>query len=318
MTTDDAPATICIVPRERYSLALASLDSVLGATPKEFPLVYVDGQSPPAISTALAARCRARGASYIQTDKDLPPNRARALALRQVTTPYVIFVDNDVFPGTNWASQLVKCAQETGAWAVSPLVMEGSAMLPLIHMAGGDLQEKLVDGVLTLKQSHRFMLRLRRRVRSQLQRQACGFFEFHCVLLRSDCFRRGCSLDVELTALHEHLDLAMQIHRAGGEVYFEPDAYVRYDNATPFVAADRDFFERRWSEDWIHGSLEHFRKKWGMASNDADLLSTGRWATRHRELFGQTQKPWLRRALPRMARREVRHFLQNLQARRRA
>jgi len=318
VTTEDSPVTICIVPRERYSLALASFDSVLARTPEAFPIVYVDGQSPPAIAAGLAARCRARGARYLQTDEDLPPNKARALALRQVETPYVIFVDNDVFPGTRWASQLVKCAQETGAWAVSPLVMEGSAMLPLIHMAGGDLQENDVDGVLTLKQSHRFMLRLRRRVRAQLQRQACGFFEFHCVLLRKDCFHRGCSLDPALTALHEHLDLAMQIHRAGGEVYFEPDAYVRYDNATPFAAADRDFFERRWSEDWINGSLEHFRDKWRMADDDADLLSTRRWATRHRELFGQTQKPWLRRALPRMARREVRHLLQTLQAGRRA
>lgn len=311
-------ATICIVPRERYSLAVESLDHVLARTPQSFPLVYVDGQSPPEISAALAARCRDREASYIRMDQDLPPNRARSLALGDVKTPYLIFIDNDVFPGIGWAGQLVTCAQETGAWAVSPLVMEGNALLPLIHMAGGDLQEGMVDGLLTLKQSHRFMFRLRCRVRSRLRRQAVGFFEFHCVLLRSDCFDRGCALDPELTALNEHLDLAMQIRRAGGEVYFEPEAQVRYDNTRAFTPTDREFFEQRWSEEWIHSSIEHFRQKWGMASDDSDLLSTSRWATSHRGLFEQTQKSWLRRAFPLAARREGRYLLQTLQRRPRA
>lgn len=318
LTGDKPLATICIVPRERYSLALESLDCVLARTPEAFPIVYIDGQSSSKISAALAARCRERNARYIRADEDLAPNKARALALDEVKTPYLIFIDNDVFPARDWAIKMVACAKETGAWAVSPLVLEGSAMLPLIHMAGGDMQEDVVDGVLTLKQSHRFMLRLRRRVRSQLRRQVCGFFEFHCVLLRHDCFQRGCALDLELTALHEHLDLAMQIHRAGGEVYFEPEASVRYDNARPFATTDRTFFERRWSEDWINGSIEHFRQKWGMAADDTGLQSTSRWATRHRRLFENTQKSWLRRALPLMIRREGRYLLETLKRRQQA
>ena len=226
-------------------------------------------------------------------------------------TPYVIFVDNDVFVGRDWATRLLACASETGAWAVTPLVMEGSAMLPLIHMAGGDLREETVAGAPTIHQSHRLMRRVRFRVQSQMKRQPCGFFEFHCVLLRRDCFERGCSLDPALEAVHEHLDLAMQIHRAGGQVYFEPSALVRYDNAQPFAAADRDFFEQRWSEDWTHSSIEHFRQKWGMAENDAGLLAIRRWAERHRKLFEHTQKSWLRRAVPLILRREGRCLMQS-------
>lgn len=315
--TDVALATICIVPRERYSLALASLDSVLAEIPANNPVIYVDGQSPPDIGRALAERCKARGASYLRADSDLPPNRARALALRGVATPYLIFIDNDVFPGKDWVSRLVSCAEETGAWAVSPLVMEGSSGLPLIHMAGGDLREERVDGVPTIHQSHRFMRRVRFSVQSLLHREPCGFFEYHCVLLRRDCFERGCSLDPELTALHEHLDLAMQIHRAGGEVYFEPQAVIRYDNATPFTAADRDFFERRWSVEWTDGSLEHFREKWGMAPNDAGLQATRHFAASHRKLFENTQKSWLRRALPLIVRREGGQLLRQLKGMRR-
>lgn len=315
---DVALVTICIVPRERYSLALASLDGVLARIPANAPVVYVDGQSPPEIGRALAERCQARGALYIRTDSDLPPNQARALAVGEVKTPYLIFIDNDVFPDRDWVSRLVGCAEETGAWAVTPLVMEGSSMLPLIHMAGGDLREETTDGVPTIHQSHRFMRRVRFCVRSQLRRQPCGFFEYHCVLLRRDCFERGCTLDPALTALHEHLDLSMQIHRAGGEVYFEPQARVRYDNATPFTAADRNYFERRWSVEWTAASLEHFRQKWGMADTDPGLLATSRFAASHRKLFENTQKSWLRRALPLIARREGGQLLRHLKGSRQA
>lgn len=316
--TDMPPVTICVVPRERYSLAVASLDCVLARTPRHFPMVYVDGRSPPGVAEALAERCRARGARYIPTDQDVAPNAARAVALREVETPYVIFVDNDVFPGKGWAERLVACAADTGAWAVTPLVMEGSATLPLIHMAGGDLREDMVNGLPTIHQSHRYMRRLRLSVQSRLHRQPCGFFEFHCTLIRRDCFERGCTLDMELTAVHEHLDLSMQIHRAGGEIYFEPGARVRYDNATPFAAADREFFEKRWSPEWTHSSIERFREKWGMGDDDAGLKAINRWAARHRQLFEHTQKSWLRRALPLIARREGRQLLHAVNGRLRA
>lgn len=307
-----APLTVCIVPRERYSLAVRSLDSVLAATPAAVPIVYLDGASPPAIASALRERCEARGAHYLPAGQHLSPSEARSRALAAVTTPFLIFIDNDVFPQAGWTDALLACAEETGAWAVSPLVLEGSAALPLVHMAGGDLTESERNGSPTIQQRHRLMRRLPMSIRSSLRREPCGFFEYHGVLLRRYCFERGCTLYTGLSAVHEHIDLALQIRRAGGEVYFEPGAVIRYDNATRFSDDDRAFFELRWSEPWTRDSIEHFRAKWHFADDDPGLAALARWAARHRELFRQSHRPWLRRALPLIARREGRFLLQRL------
>jgi hypothetical protein len=124
------------------------------------------------------------------------------------------------------------------------------------------------------------------------------------VLIRRECFARGCTLDLRLRALHEHIDLAMQIQRAGGHVYFEPAAVVRYDKATRFEAFDRAYFEKRWCEEWTDGSIEHFRDKWALAENDPGLAALSRFAAKHRKLFDSSHRSWLRRVLPLIARRE--------------
>jgi len=136
-------------------------------------------------------------------------------------------------------------------------------------------------------------------VRRHLSREPVDFFEFHCVLLRTDVFPRRDFLDEHFLAHLEHLDLAREIHAAGGSVFLEPDALVRYDNARPFKPYDRAFFELRWGEEWCRQSTERARQKWQLAPDDPALERLARWTAQHRHLMDRTRQPWILRAVPR-------------------
>src|SRR5258705_13531358 len=129
--------TIVIVPRERFSFALTSLDAVYERTSFPFRLVYVDAGSPRAVRRALQRRAADRGFELLRVDRYLTPNAARNLGLHRVHTRYVVFLDNDglVMPG--WLTALVGCAEETGAAVCGPLQLIGDPARELIHIAGG-------------------------------------------------------------------------------------------------------------------------------------------------------------------------------------
>jgi hypothetical protein len=313
----DSLVSVCIVPRERFSLAEQSLENIIRATDPSVPIIYVDANAPEAIASGLSEQCARRGANYIRLGEYLAPNVARSIALEKVSTKYLVFLDNDLFVEPGWLNALIECAEQTGAWAVSPLVMEGSATLPLVHMAGGDLQTREQNGVLQLGESHRQLHRLPFLARPLLKREPCGFFEYHAVLLRRSIFDEACTIDPKLTSVHEHIDLALQIQAAGGTIYFEPGSSVRYDSATRFSDQDRAFFELRWSETWTRQTLDHFRRKWGLASNDEGLSWVENWVARHRGLYGQSSRPWPARAAWLTLRREGGAILEKLGLRRR-
>ena len=72
-------ATVVVVPRERFSFASASLESIFENTSPPFELVYVDGASPPRLRRYLEAQARQRSFRLIRTEHYLSPNRARNL-----------------------------------------------------------------------------------------------------------------------------------------------------------------------------------------------------------------------------------------------
>ncbi len=301
--------TVCVTPRERFSCAVDSLKNIAANTEPPFKLVYIDANSPHSIAQPLADICAQNGFEYLRVDEYLPPNCARNMALAKVDTPFVAFVDNDLFVQPGWLKALLHCADDTGAWAVSPVVLEGGAALKIVHMAGGDLMEEQVNGYNRMRQQHRHMKLPLRNVRGQLRRESVDFFEFHCVLLRRDVFADRAFLDEGFLSHQEHLDVAREIRTAGGKVYLEPESIVRYDTARKFRDYDRAFFELRWSEDWSDRSIEHARKKWNLAPDDPGLARLKQWTGIHRELFRQTQKPWIVQALPKAGRRVVATWL---------
>jgi GT2 family glycosyltransferase len=311
MAKTSPAVTICVVPRERFSCAVDSLRDIVRNTETPFRLVYVDGNAPPAIAEELSAICGEYGFTHHRVDEYLSPNRARNLALERVETRYAVFVDNDLFVKPGWLDALLQCARDTGAWAVAPLVLEGSARLNVIHIAGGELIEDRIDGHTRMQTAHRFRRVPLASVRTRLRREAVGFVELHCVLVQTEAFGQRALFDEGFLCHQEHIDLAREIRRSGGEVYFEPAAVVRHDNAQRYQPYDRAFFERRWSREWTDATLEHARAKWQLAPDDARLRRVAEWTEKHRRLFDESQRPWALRILPMAARRAAGFWLRD-------
>ncbi|HEY9300605.1 MAG TPA: glycosyltransferase family A protein, partial [Phormidium sp.] len=88
--------TIVVSPRERFSCARESLESIYQFTDTPFKLVYVDGNSPAKEQRYLQEQAQAKGFELIRTDYYLSPNHARNIGLTHVNTKYLVFIDNDV------------------------------------------------------------------------------------------------------------------------------------------------------------------------------------------------------------------------------
>jgi GT2 family glycosyltransferase len=283
----DPRVTVVVVPRERFSCAPRSLESIYRETEGPFELIYVDGRSPSRIQRYLEARARALGFRLIRTERYLSPNEARNLGLREARTDYVLFIDNDVVVSRGWLAKLVECAEETGAAIVGPLTCIGRPERETIHLAGGEVQivEERRNGALCRSVRERMRLPGRRvsGVRDQLRRSRCTLAEFHCMLVRRSIFNRIGPLDERMLSTREHLDLCLQVAQAGGAIYFEPSSVVTYVPGPPFKLTDLPFYMLRWSDAWELGSLSRFRQKWGLDEDEFFKARYERLGWRRRE-----------------------------------
>jgi GT2 family glycosyltransferase len=278
MSRVEPRVTIVVVPRERFSESKRSLESVYEHTQMPFKLVYVDGRSPRKIRLYLEESAPKRGFQHVRLNRYLSPNEARNIGLRHVDTEYVVFLDNDLIASPGWLDRLVECADETGAWLVGPLYLEGDPKDEIIHMAGGDIEFDGEPGKRTFTTDHRFQGTAVADLPEPLKREPCDFIEFHCMLARSDVFEKLGPLDEKLMSTREHLDLCLKTREAGGEVYFEPTSVVTYSTPPPLAVSDIPFFMVRWSEAWGRTSLERFVEKYELDPSYADRvrIMTGR------------------------------------------
>ena len=264
----DTQVTIVVVPRERFSCTRESLESIYKYTEIPFKLVYVDGNSPKQVQQYLQKTAQEQEFQIIRTDYYLTPNHARNLGLAQVDTKYVVFLDNDVVVSSGWLNHLVKCAEETEAAVVGPLMCQDEPLHKVVHFAGGEshiwtdktgrrrLREKMY------KQGQRVV-----DVRPQLQRQQTELAEFHCVLVRTEIFERIGRLDEAFFNTKEHLDFCMSVRESGETVYFEPDSLVTYVPGPPLELSDLHYYMLRWSDEWTVASLQRMQDKWNVVKD---------------------------------------------------
>jgi GT2 family glycosyltransferase len=264
--------TIVVSPRERFSYSRESLDSIFDNTKMPFSLIYVDGNSPQYIQNYLDKKSTERGFKIIRTDHYLAPNQARNLAIPQVTSEYILFIDNDVVVAPGWLERLVKCAEETNAGVVSPLTCIGKKIHQKVHLAGGEAHIKVkVDGDHTQRkvhEKHYFVNRPVAEILDQLDRNQCEFAEFHCMLVRRSLFDTIGLLDEKLLSTREHIDFCMSVTQTGRSIYCEPSSVVTYVPDIVFRPSDMAYFMLRWSDEWEISSLQHFQKKWDLNGQD--------------------------------------------------
>lgn len=274
--------TIVVPPRDRFSRSRHSLESIYRNTDHPFDLVYVDGNSPSYLRSYLEAEAQRRGFRLIRTDRYLTPNQARNIGLKEVETPYVAFVDNDVELTPGWLTHLVACAEETGAWAVAPLIFEGPLEKEVIHIFGGTAEFSENDGVRTFHEEHLFNGQVLADVQQQMRRSVTGFAEFHCVLIRKEVFDRLGPCDEAYLSLEEHLDLSLLIRQAGGTIYAEPLARAAFPYDLLLDRYDIEYARLRWSDDWNRRSTAHFVEKWKLDPADPWAEQSTAWGNGHR------------------------------------
>jgi hypothetical protein len=260
--------TIIVSPRERHGTALTSLDSLLQHTPAEVPILYADIVSPPDISRGVAERAAERPIKVRRFDDWIWPTAARRLLVPEVTTPYVVFIDNDVVVEPGWLEALVTCAEETGAGLVGPVYLQGDGRKEgVIHMAGGRVEYTDVDGERHVTEHHTRFGEPRANL-AQLSRSKCDSLEFHCMLARMDLLRREGALDPAITTVHEHVDLAIFARDNGYDVYMEPASVITYLAEAPFLINDLATHRVRWNAEEADSSLRAFAAKHGVSDSD--------------------------------------------------
>jgi GT2 family glycosyltransferase len=270
MTT--ARSTICVVPRERFSLALASLDALIAGLEKPFRLVYVDAGSPAPVRDSVLRRAIRHDFTLLRTEHYLSPNEARNLAFGHVDTEFVAFLDNDVFLSTGWLPELEQAADRHGAAVVAPvyLIARGRSLTPVVHVAGADNHVVVEDG------------RRRQRVRPHhedgdpaevvplLEPQPTGLAEFHCFFARADAIAAVGPLDESLLSLNEHIDVSMRIRDRGGEIWLEPSVVVAYVVTPRLPWSSTAYYLLRWSRPWNEASIRRFHATWDIDADDPE------------------------------------------------
>lgn len=260
--------TIVVSPRERFSYAQTSLDSIYEHTHIPFDLVYIDGNSPQSVRNYLISQSEAKGFQLIRFDHFLTPNKARNIGLEQVKTPYVVFIDNDVVVSSGWLDAMVKCAEETGAAIVGPLTCQDEPVHQTVHFANG-VSHIVVD------------TRGRRRMREKMTRQGhpvakvidklervpAELVEFHCMLVDMSVLTTVGKLDEAFLNTKEHIDLCMSVTEAGRSIYFEPASLITYVPGIDWTWADLHYYMLRWSDAWEMASLDRLRQKWNLSED---------------------------------------------------
>jgi GT2 family glycosyltransferase len=290
---EDPSVTVVVVPRERFSLTRRSLEDLYEHTTVPFRLIYVDGGAPSDIRRYLEEASNRRHFQLIRVDRFLSPNEARNLAQREVKTKYVVFLDNDILFTAGWLEKLIRCAEETGAWVVGPLYLEGELGRQTIHMAGGFAHITEEGGRRVFHDEHLLAGASLAEHGPSLSRKPCDYVEFHCALVRNEVFERLGPLDEGLLSLHEHIDFGLRVQRAGGSVYTEPHAVVSYVPPPPYDSRDFPYFMMRWSDAWNRTTVRRFKEKWDYSVlrfyGDPTSLdgedTVLRWARGHRRLM---------------------------------
>ncbi len=263
-----AKVTIIVVPRERFSCTVQSLESLYENTRVPFKLIYVDGNSPPHIQKYIEKQAIARDFELVRTDYYLFPNQARNIGLAKVKTPYLTFVDNDIIVSPGWLEALLKCAEETQAAVVGPLMCQDEPVHEVVHFAGGE-SHIWVDKLGRRRIREKMMAQGKRvdDVLPTLERTPTELSEFHCALIRREITDKLGPLDEGMLNTKEHLDFCMSVADLGEAVYFEPASIVTYVPGPPLERSDLTFYMLRWSDEWTLKSLHHFRDKWNLAED---------------------------------------------------
>jgi GT2 family glycosyltransferase len=258
------------------------LTRLLAEPAPPFELVVVDdSRMPPRLRRWVAAAARRRGIRLLLVDHAAGVNELRMTGFAAARTPYVAFVDNDVWLWDGSLEALLACARDTGAAFVAPVYCIGPRNADTVHHAFGSSRIDTGAGRSRLIQSHQFHGRPLSAVRDRLERWPCTQAELHCVLVRADALRAAGGLDAGLVGSMDCEDLALRLVDQPGGGWFEPDAVVTYDDRTPGLG-DLRLYLSRWNHAQIERDIVRFAARWGLDLDDPGFIPHRRSLHRRR------------------------------------
>ena len=264
--------SILITTRDRFGFVRETIEEIYKHTEIPFQMVVVDCNFPKKVSEDLKRLSEEKGFEVIRVNHYLAPSIARNLGSKRCTGKYITFVENDCLVTPGWLTTLVRCAEEAGADAVSPLITEGVPLHTVVHFAGGtiDIQKKVING-----KEHRILIDQIRdqgkklpEARAHMKREEAGAFEVHCLLMRRSMLEKMGYFDKEIVS-KEHVDAVLTVRKLGGKIYFEPGALVGFMSepplGPPLESMDIAYYMLRWCDRWEMQSLHRMRDKWGLS-----------------------------------------------------
>ncbi|WP_288901533.1 glycosyltransferase family A protein [uncultured Sneathiella sp.] len=275
--------TVGISIRETFSRTVPSLKSVLANTPDNVPIIFISSGLPDSILRDVRSLGSTRDIKIIHEDCYLSPNQARNLIIREATTKYIAFIDNDVELGENWLEPLVRCAEEEGADIVSPLIFERFPFWKYVHIAGGEAHIKEPgNGIRVCHELHRYSRQDIDTVPETLERCPTELFEFHVVLIDRAFLLEIGMLDEALLSVSEHWDVSVLAQELGRKIYFEPASRACY--LPPFKPTEDDIrlFNLRWCDDWVNGSISRLEEKYSLTPDQGNLKAVRGYVKTHR------------------------------------
>jgi hypothetical protein len=287
--------TIVVVPRDRFSSVIECARSIIDNTGIPFRFAFLDFGYSQAVLTELRALCSNIPTEIITLGPSIPIVAFRDY-LPKVTTRYLAWVDNDTFVTPGWLDLLLSRAAK-GARVIMPLTLEREGLdvdprkVPLRnHVSHSELRKVSVGGT-----DYVFDYKPYRRATPEeipQEGHTIDFFELHTFFAETEVMRQ---LDYPPMVVREHIDIGMQFHRMGVDIWCEPKSRVHFDNIheRPSVA-DLRFFFYRWADPLIQRSHDLFEQRWGYRFYNERFMHN--WAFRRKvfsvaRFLGIPQKP---------------------------
>lgn len=260
MTPD---VTIGWFPRERFSVAAESLQSLLENSPS-CRLIVVDCDTPKRYLDEIKAVLGDRPAQIVSTGRHILPSAARNVVVGMTQTKYVALVENDMLFAPGWLERLVAACEETPADVASPILFEGRARKEHFDKKLGEIRRS---------ESHpgKFeIVPLSSPRNSCVVRTKVDFVEQHCLVFRMSAFERIGGFN-ELNT-RDDVDLGMALHAAGCTAVLEPSVKVNFVGPSWRPADDElPFFRFRWDLEAARRNRDEIRERWTLVETPGDM-----------------------------------------------
>lgn len=261
---EDVKVTVVITPRDRYSGVIECIENLYKLTPEPFLLKVVDLAYPKKIKRELVELLASKDNAELLEMGLIIPMEAMRNVRERITTPYVMFLDNDSNVTEGWLPPLLAVAESDEKIAlVNPLTLEKAGVdigAPLRnHLFTNEITCLEVEGTDYLIEEKHYRRALPEDIPQEVV--ASEMFELHGVLFNTKILQE---IELPQMVIREHIDIAIQLKKLGYKVFSQPNSIVVFDNlGTRMELADMKFFFFRWGKTLTWQSSRLFEQRWG-------------------------------------------------------